>query len=126
MTNVADEIIKYEKEIVWLEDLTDKPWVREKCGDFVTKEGIPEARRLDITCGNKIIVGYANLKDNAPHGFINPDTGDKHYYRRFFILNRDDYKNYYGSNNSPIEAVDPLFIEAKKHGLHPKKKHRYQ
>ena len=121
MSLANEKAFKYEKEIVWLEDLNNYPWVRESSTDFLTKQGITESRKLDIESAytNKII-GYANLEDNTPHDFIDPETGNKHYKRRIFTVRYDDYENYQGRNSYPLEAVDPIYVEPKRPSISSK------
>ena len=122
MTFANKEALKDEKNIVWLEDLNDCPWVRESSTDFRTKQGISKNRQSEIERGRIKLIGYGELEDDAPSGFINDATGRKHYYRRIFTIRNDDYENY--KNDYPTEAVDPLTVEPKTLGISPKKKLR--
>jgi hypothetical protein len=118
---VKEGALEYEKKIVWLFDLNNFPWVRELSTDFFTKKGIPKNRHLEIEKQSREkIIGYAELEDNAPPSFIDDVTKKKHYERRIFTVRDGDYEAY--KNNYPIEAVDPMSIEAKFSGLSPKKK----
>ncbi|MGL5806034.1 MAG: DUF6009 family protein [Xenococcaceae cyanobacterium] len=115
-----EDILKYEKGIIWLEEPNNFPWVRESSTDFFTKKGISKNRHSEIERLGEKIIGYAELEDNAPPSFIDDLTNKKHYYRRIFTLRDGDYEAY--KNNYPTEAVDPVFIEAKFPGLSPRKK----
>lgn len=114
MTFVKEDALKDEKNIVWLEDLDDYPWVRESSTNFRTKQGISKNRQSEIERGGRKLIGYGELKDDAP--------SSGHYERRIFIIRKDDYENY--KNDYPTEAVDPLTVEAKILGSYPKKKLR--
>ena len=122
MTLANKEALKDEKNIVWLEDPNDYPWVRESSTDFRTKQGISKNRQSEIERGGKKLIGYVELEDDAPSSFVNDATGRKHFYRRIFTIRKDDYENY--KNDYPIEAVDPLTVDAKTSGISPKKKRR--
>ena len=53
MTLVKENALDYEKNIVWLEDINDCPWVRESSTDFLTKHGISKNRQSQIEAGEK-------------------------------------------------------------------------
>ena len=124
MTLVREEALKDEKNIVWLEDPNDYLWVRESSTDFRTKQGISKNRQSEIERGRIKLIGYGELEDDAPSSFVDDATGRKHYYRRIFTIREDDYEEYKNRNYCPIEAVDPLTVEAKTLGISPKKKRR--
>lgn len=112
MTLVNEDALKVEKEIIWLEEPSNYPWVRESSTNFRTKKGISKNRQSEIERKGIKLIGYGELEDDAPSG--------EHYYRRIFTIRKDDYETY--KNNYPTEAVDPLTVEAKTLGLSPKKK----
>ncbi|WP_413160775.1 DUF6009 family protein [Capilliphycus salinus ALCB114379] len=112
------EDLKPEAKIVWLKDMSQYPWVREGMTDFTSKQGISKSRQAQI---GPELVGYAELEEDAPPGFIDPATGRKHYYRRIFMLRDGDYKNY-NDGTYPSEAVEPETVEPKVKGLSPGKK----
>ncbi len=114
---VDQEILTYEKEIIWLVDLNDYPWVREHRTDFTQRQGISKARSKQIANGQKII-GYADLSDDAPPSFTSGTK--KHYYRRIFVVRDGDYEAYIDGH--PVEAVDPMTVQPKTKGTSPKKK----
>ena len=114
MTLANKEALKDEKNIVWLEDPNDYPWVRESNTNFSKKQGVSKNRRSEIERGGKKLIGYGELEDDSPSG--------EHYYRRIFTIRKDDYENY--KNDYPTEAVDPLTVEPKTSGISPKKKRR--
>jgi Family of unknown function (DUF6009) len=115
---VCEKTLNNEKSICWLENPSDYPWVREIEADFCQKQEISKSRQSQIQKEWKLI-GYAELSDDAPSSFT---TGNKkYYYRRIFVVRNDDYEAY-KNGGYPIEAVDPLTVEAKIKGVSPKKK----
>ncbi|MEM1168322.1 MAG: DUF6009 family protein [Cyanobacteria bacterium P01_H01_bin.35] len=117
-----EECFDYEKEIIWLEDPSKYPWVRQCSVDFLQKQGISNSRMSDISGAGHKIIGYANLEDDAPQNFIDETTGNKHYWRRYFYLRDKDYENYQGGTSYPLEAVDPLSVTPQDIGDRPPKK----
>ena len=115
---VDEKTLRYEKEIVWLEDPNDYPWVREGITDFCQKQGISKSRQSQIETKQKLI-GYADLEDDAPASFTSGSK--KHYDRRVFVVCDNDYEAY-KNGGYPIEAVDPSTVEPKTKGVSPKKK----
>ena len=79
-------------EIVWLEDVSQLPYVRELRVDSRTRRG-----RISYH-GNGRAVGYENLPADAPYP----------YRRRVFWLAPWDP---YGPPGRPVEAVDPRTLE---------------
>ena len=126
---VSNEILKYETEIVWLEDPNKLNWVREAQVDFCTREGIsdtdkPRFKYHTIDPNEDTIVGYANLHENTPPSFCD-DDGTPYFDRRIFTLrayDRPSNPEYTWGTDCPIEAVDPLTVEPQTKGLSPKKK----
>ncbi len=114
-----EECLEHEEEIIWLDDLSKYPWVRQGSTDLFQKQGISDSRMSDISRAGHKIIGYANLEDDAPPSFIDKPTGNKHYWRRYFYLTDKDYENYQGRTCCPIEAVDPLSVTPKKKGIVP-------
>lgn len=119
---VNKNAIEYEKNMNWLEDPNNYPWVRESSTDFMTRQGIFKKRQLEIEGEAIKLIGYSELENNAPSSVVDSATNKKHYYRRIFTIRKDDYENYKNKNYYPTEAVDPLTVEAKTLGLSPKKK----
>jgi hypothetical protein len=108
---IPEKIVKHEKNIVWLVDPRDYPWVREDMADFCQKQGISKSRQSQIEKRRKLI-GYADLEDNAPPSYILGTK--KHYFRRVFVVRDGDYQDYkYGH---PAEGVDPLTVQPKVKG----------
>lgn len=99
---VPEDAIKWEEEIVWIEDADQHPYVRERfvvasqrSGSFPWKH----AGRL---------VGYANMREDMPN------TGTNGFFkRRAFFLKSNDYYEY------PSEAVDPDTVSPGEFGAHP-------
>jgi len=118
---IGPECFEYEKEIIWLDDPSKYPWVRQSSGDFPKKQGISNSSMLKISRNKGKIIGYANLEDEAPPSFIE-NTGRKYYWRRVFYLNDEDYKNYQDRTSYPMEAVDPSRVTPKEKGYSPWKK----
>ncbi len=114
--------LKHESEIVWLvEDLESYPWVRETCTDFYHPKKIAKSRLAVIEGGQKLI-GYGVLRNDTPEDFIDPEQGNKHYWRRIFTVRDGDYQSYEGSGSYPSEAIDPLILKVGVKGLSPKQK----
>jgi hypothetical protein len=107
-----EESLNYEKEIVWLYDLSNYPWAREEFGLFRKRQG-------KCKSDGRQLIGYAELEDNAPLGLNNGRS--KYFYRRIFVINHGDYEGYKNSNNCPREAVDPLTVKPKILGTSPKR-----
>lgn len=119
---IGPECLEHEKEIIWLDDPSQYPWVRQGSTDFFQKQGISNSRMSDISGDGHKIIGYANLEDDAPPSFIDKPTGNKHYCRRYFCLRDKDYENYQGGTSYPLEAVDPSSVTPKEKGCSPRKK----
>lgn len=115
---LKEENLNYEKEIIWLLDPNDYPWVREGFTDFPTRQGISQSRKSEIEYSGRLI-GYAELEDNTPPSSsqVNPE----YFYRRIFVIYDGDYEGY-EDNNCPVEAVDPFTVEPKISGSSPKRK----
>lgn len=120
---VRDETLAREAHIVWLEDISKMPWVREIEVDFYTQKSISKKRLSELQRG-QILVGYAELENEASPTFI--EGNRKYFSRRIFTLNQNDYQAYEVDSQTkayhPIEAVEPLSVEPKLRGLPPSKK----
>jgi uncharacterized protein YqkB len=120
---VRDETLVHEAKIVWLVDISKMPWVRESEGDFCSRKGVSKKRLSELQKGN-ILVGYAELEEDAPPNFI--EGNRKYFYRRIFTLRENDYEAYEVDKPTkayhPTEAVEPLTVEPKLKGLSPSKK----
>lgn len=119
---IGPECFEHEKEIIWLDDPSKYPWVRQCSVEFPQKQGISNSRISKMSKGGDKIIGYANLEDDAPPSFIDEPTGRKYYYRRYFYLKHKDYENYQGGTSYPLEAVDPSRVTPKEKGDSPRKK----
>jgi hypothetical protein len=107
-----------EKNIVWLYDLKDYPWLRETITDFPERQGITNAIVSSLkTFGGETIVGYVELEDNAPKD----REGRKPFTRRIFVLRDGDYEAYKDHFSFPTEAINPLTVQPKQKGLPPRK-----
>ena len=91
----ADELFD-EIRIVWLEDVSDLPYVREVMGMSSRRKGPLPRANYDGRC-----VGYAELGTNAK-------STARVFRRRAFMLTPNDP---YGPH-MPVEAVDPRSIAA--------------
>ena len=123
MSLVSDEILMQEAKIVWLVDVSKMPWVRESNVDFCTRKGVSKKRLSELQKG-QILVGYAELEEDAPPNFS--EGNRKYFYRRIFTLRENDYEAYEVDKPTnayhPMEAVEPLTVEPKLKGLSPSKK----
>ncbi len=96
--------IQFESNIVWLEDITSIPYVREHFEKAATR------RKGKLNYDNYHIIGYSELESNAPNRM--PGC----FSRRVFWL--ADYDRFYDPEGAykvscPMEAIDPLTVEAK-------------
>lgn len=120
---VEDETLLHEAKIVWLENISQMPWVRQIEGAFFSRKGISKKLLSEFQKG-QILVGYAELEDNAPPRWV--EGNRKCFHRRIFTVRENDYEVYRvddpATANHPTEAVEPLSVEAKLAGLPPSKK----
>lgn len=117
------EMLANEKTIVWrINDLIQYPWVREGYLDFTDRKKIPKNRISQIERAGEILVGYAELEDDAPPSFIDQSSGRKYFYRRTFIVRKNDYEAYKKLGIYPSEAVETSTIQPKMVGNSPTKK----
>lgn len=114
---VTDETLVHESKIVWLVDISKMPWVREWQVDFCSRKGVSK-KRLSELQRDLILVGYAELKDDAPPTFTEGDQ--EYFYRRIFTIRETDNQVYKG--DYPVEAVEPFSVEPKLRSLPPSKK----
>ncbi len=121
MGNVREKTLMHEKEIIRLKDLNNFPWVREVELDFCQRQGIPKSRKSELEAGEMILVGYADLEEDAPPAFT--EAGQEYFWRRVFYINKGDFKAY-GDKDCPGEAVEPSSVHPKVKGSSPKKKHK--
>ncbi|MBP0029530.1 helix-turn-helix domain-containing protein [Roseofilum sp. Guam] len=111
----VEDYLKYEENLVWLQDTNEFPWVR--CWE---PEPIPWRAGLsrDISCVQRddmIIVGYSEVKVGTP---LLDWEGEEYYYRRVFLINKDDYKNY-SPGRYPTEAKLTKSLKPGFAGIHP-------
>lgn len=107
-----------ERNIVWLYDLKDYPWLRETTADFPHRQGITNAIVSNLKkFWGETIVGYVELEDNA----LPNKKGKNKFTRRVFVLRDGDYEAYKDHFSFPTEAINPLTVEPKHKGLRPHK-----
>lgn len=87
-------MLRDEEEIVWLEDVSAQPYVRESVAGRLQRRG-------KIRCWRGRCVGYANLRRDMPLPRI------KGFARRYWWLAPEDP---YDGGGYPIEAVDPRSV----------------
>ncbi len=104
MSNFTSEFLRHEARIVWLQDPTLLPCVREAMAMGSRRRGL-------ITTGyqrdGRIVVGYAELKPDAE------SLGLGRFMRRvFYLMPRDCALAPNGTNRhgAPEEAVDPTTV----------------
>lgn len=114
---VREETLVHEAKIVWLVDISKMPWVRESEGDFCSRKGVSKKRLSELQKG-QILVGYAELKDDARPTFT--EGNHEYFNRRIFTIREKDFEVY--KVDHPVEAVEPLSVEPKLKGLPPSKK----
>jgi hypothetical protein len=121
-SNAREKTLMHEKEIIWLQDPNNFPWVRETETDFCQRQGISKSRKSDLEAGETILIGYADLEEDAPPAFT--EAGHQYFYRRVFTICKGDFEAYeaYGDKDCPIEAVEPSTVHPKVKGSSPKKK----
>lgn len=107
-----------EKNIVWLYDLKDYPWLRETTTDFPKTQGITDAIVYNLKkYAQEKIIGYVELEDNTlPH-----KKGKNKFTRRIFVLRDGDYEAYKDHFSFPTEAINPLTVQPQQKGLPPLK-----
>ena len=120
-SNAREKTLMHEKEIIWLQDPNNFPWVRETETDFCQRQGISKSRKSDLEAGETILIGYADLEEDAPPAFT--EAGQEYFWRRVFYINKGDFKAY-GDQDCPGEAVEPSSVHPKVKGSSPKKKHK--
>ena len=121
MTLAIVKTLPYETKIVWLHDPNDCPWVREASCDFPTRSGLSQIERKRFDSDEEQLIGYSELDENTPPSFIDDLDGSQHFHRRTFMVRTGDYEAY-PKHDCPIEAVDPLSVEAGVLGLSYRKK----
>lgn len=119
MSLVSKKTLTDESAIVWLKDLSEFPWVRELQTDFCQRQGVSESWLAQMTNEHEILVGYADLAEDAPPAFT--DGGHSYYIRRIFKINRNDYTAY-KEGECPTEAVLPATVQPQVLGISPKRK----
>ncbi|HEY9902738.1 MAG TPA: DUF6009 family protein [Candidatus Sericytochromatia bacterium] len=116
---VREKTLMHEKEIIRLKDLNNFPWVREVELDFCQRQGIPKSRKSELEAGETILVGYADLEEDAPPAFT--EAGQEYFWRRVFYIDKGDFEAY-GDRDCPGEAVEPSSVHPKVKGTSPKRK----
>jgi predicted HNH restriction endonuclease len=117
-----DNPLQFEEKIVWLEDIEKYPWVR--VSDpllYHERKGLSDSKLKEFRRDGKIVVGYADLSDDAPS--IEQMKGvRKHFKRRIFIVKKSDYEVYSKREDFPSEAVITKSLEKRFQGV-PQRKH---
>jgi len=111
--------IEHEQEIIWLEDIDRYPWVRVWSVTLPRRKGIAKSRMAELKRGGNILVGYADLCDDAPKPSEIPRGSRPYFYRRVFVVKKDDYKTYAEPGRFPAEAVATHTIRPQVEGVHP-------
>lgn len=101
--------IAFETEIVWLEDCSNKPYVREI---LLWCRG----RTQEPEYGDRKILGYARVSDEYP---LFEGSGER---RAFYLKDHDPYG--YDPIQMPAEAVDPSSVAPGIRGARPKPRQR--
>lgn len=116
-----DHSLEYEENIVWcVEDIEKYPWVRVSNLYYHERKSLGNSKLEDFRRDGEIVVGYADLSDDAPS--IEQMKGvRKHFKRRVFIVRNSDYENYGKTDYFPTEAVLTKSLKQKFRGVHPKK-----
>ncbi|MFF2197278.1 DUF6009 family protein [Streptomyces sp. NPDC058157] len=101
---ISDDEIRYEVELVWLEDVTELDYVRQSLDRLPTRRGKPAYHR------DGRLVGYAELSPQAK-----PSRSSGTFRRRVFWLlphDRDALPEGLYATGAPAEAVDPTTLTA--------------
>jgi hypothetical protein len=123
MIGNQNEMLANEENIVWrVKDLNQYPWVRSSHTDFTDRKKITQNRIAQLERGGKILVGYAELEENAPPAFIDQASKRKKFYRRTFTVRKNDYETYNTPGYYPAEAVETSTLQPKIAGRSPAKK----
>ena len=123
MIENLNEMLANEENIVWrAEDLSQYPWVRSSHTDFTDRKKITKNRISQLESGGHILVGYAELKEDTPAAFIDPANKRKYFYRRTFIVQKNDYEAYNKPGYYPAEAIETSTLQPKIAGRYPAKK----
>jgi len=119
-----DNYLQYEESIVWIEDVNNYYWVRSSILLLPTRKDIFKSKRVEISRDSGILVGYADLLDDAPPIAPNQKV-KKHFKRRIFTFQNSDDKLYTKRGDFPSEAVITASLEPKFKGVHPKRYQEY-
>ncbi len=97
-----DDPLTYEKSIVWLEDVSHRPYVRSKM-----VRGVRTRRGPLYLSGDGRVIGYSKLTADAP---FDPSTNG--YTRRvFYLLPFDENPGNAEAPRKPTSLVDPSTIK---------------
>lgn len=122
-----DNYLQYEENIEWIEDIKDYPWVRSSPSLLPKRQGLSISKIksfLHSGDSGEIVVGYADLSDDAPPDAPMPKL-KKHFKRRIFTVHNSDYKVYRDLGYFPSEAVITASLKPKFEGVHPKRYQEY-
>ncbi|MEB3884055.1 DUF6009 family protein [Lyngbya sp. CCY1209] len=110
--------IEHEVAITWLEDVEAYPWVRVWTATLPRRRGIAKSRVAELKRGGNILVGYADLSDDAPEPSEIPRGGRPYFLRRVFVVEKGD-RLHGESGTFPAEAVATQTIRPGVEGIHP-------
>ncbi|MFE9882133.1 DUF6009 family protein [Streptomyces sp. NPDC005784] len=105
---ITEDEINHETELVWLEDVTDLDYVRQRLDRLPTRKAKPPYHR------DGRMVGYALLGPTAK-----PSRASGTFRRRVFWLlphDRDSEPEGLYTKGAPAEAVDPRTLEPRVKG----------
>lgn len=117
MTARAD--IEREAAIVWLVDVEAYPWVRVWTATLPRRRGIAKSRVAELERGGNILVGYADLCDDAPEPPDIPRGSRPYFLRRVFVVEKGDRRVYGEPGTFPAGAVATRTIRPGVGGVHP-------
>ncbi|MFF1359176.1 DUF6009 family protein [Streptomyces sp. NPDC058297] len=101
---ITEDEIRYESDLVWLEDITDLDYVRQSLDRLPTRRGKPAYHR------DGRMVGYATLTPRPRP----PAHQARSAARVFWLLphDRDTQPEGLYETGAPAEAVDPRTLDA--------------
>ena len=98
MDRIDKRTIEHEESIVWLEDISDLPYVREAFAMDDKRIG-----PIRLSGSKRRLAGYANVGPSGRIDIPGTDICDR---RIFYLCDHDPYG--YEPSQMPSEAVEPL------------------